>query len=50
MPRKLIIEFSLVEESRKEAKVKIINDVADVFCNGEVNIPWVNRALEITLK
>ena len=30
MPRKLIIEFSLVDESRKEAKVKIINDIAFV--------------------
>lgn len=50
MPRKLIIEFSLVNESKNKTDVEIIREVSEVFSNEEINIPWCEKVVKITLK
>ncbi len=50
MPRKVIIDFSLVDESKNKTDAEIIKDISEVFSNEEINIPWCNKVMKINLK
>lgn len=49
MPRTVVIEFSLVEESRKRADIEIIDDIKDAFSNEEICVPWCSGITKIAL-
>lgn len=50
MKRRVVIEFSLVDESKNKTDAEIIKDVSEVFSNEEINIPWCNKVVRINFK
>ena len=50
MASTVVIELSLVEESKGTTKAEIIRDIMKVFSNGEIIIPWIDNILEIKIQ
>ena len=50
MPRKVVLEFSLINESKQRTNSKIINEIEEVFNNEEINLPWIDKLLKIKIK
>ena len=46
---KVTIEFSLVEEVKKQSKDDLLKEISEAICNGEVLIPWVNKIRKTSL-
>ena len=49
MPRKITIELSLVEESKKKTEEEILKEISEAFSKDEIVIPWCNKATKIIL-
>jgi hypothetical protein len=48
MPRKIVVEFSLIPESKERPSSEIIKDIEDALMN-EVTIPWCAKTLDIQI-
>ena len=49
MTRRVIIEFSLMEESRGRTNSEIIEDILETIKADEFVIPWANELLDIKI-
>jgi hypothetical protein len=49
MPRKVVIEFSLIEESNNMPKNNIIKDIISAFSKEDFVIPWCKQFEKITI-
>lgn len=49
MSRKVVIEFSLVGESKSKTDAEIIKDILAVFSDEEIVIPWIDKVEEINI-
>jgi hypothetical protein len=47
MARSVVIEFSLIEESKGRTDNEIIKDILAVFSSEEIVIPWIEKVEEI---
>lgn len=47
--QKIIIEFSLVIESKRRTKNEIIKEIAQAFENDNIMIPWCEKVEKITI-
>jgi hypothetical protein len=49
MARRIIIEFSLLEESKERTNSEIINDILEAINDDAFVIPWVAELLDIKI-
>jgi hypothetical protein len=50
MVRRVIIEFSLVEESVEKTTEEIEDEISAHLREGETSIPWVKQVEKVTVK
>jgi len=48
--RKLIIEFSLINESKQRTNEEILKEISAVFFNEEITLPWIKKVEKIIIK
>ena len=48
--QKIIIELSLVKESKGRTKNEILKEIAQAFENDNIMIPWCEKIEKITMK
>ena len=48
--KKVIIELSLIAESRTRTEKEIINDITQSLTKEEIIIPWCNKIEKISIK
>ena len=49
MPKKVIIELALVEESANQANQEIINEIFTDLSEGEIIIPWCKQVIKVVV-
>jgi hypothetical protein len=49
MARKVVVEFSLVDESKDQTNTKIIEDILEVVRADDFIIPWINELVDIKI-
>ena len=49
IPRKVVIELSLIEESSLKSKDEILKEISEVFSNEELVIPWCDKVENIRI-
>ena len=49
MPGKVVLEFSLVDESKKRTNSEIIDDILEVMKADDFVIPWVGELVDIKI-
>lgn len=47
--QKLIIEFSLVKESKEKTSNEIITEISNTLSKDEVLIPWCDKAITVRI-
>ena len=48
--RKVIIEFSLVEECKKVTENELIEEISDAFSKGDLTIPWCEKIENVSMR
>lgn len=49
MVKKVIIEFSLVEESARRVNQEIVDEVFDALSEGRIIIPWCKKIEKVAV-
>ena len=49
MSRIVVIEFSLVEESKEKTSSEILKDIEDFLKNEETTIPWCDKFVNLEI-
>ena len=48
--QKLIIEFSLIKESKQKTNEEILKEISKVFFNEDITLPWINKVEKMIIK
>lgn len=48
MTRRIVVEFSLVDESKEKSSSELLNDVKEALKN-DVTVPWCGKVLDIQI-